>query len=57
MSDRIERTRRTYDVAAGRLPGIPVHYWRRWPPEERLRETLQLHGEGNALFKAVIPHS
>ena len=30
-------------------------YWRSRPAEERLRETLKLHREGNALFKGGNP--
>ncbi|QWP76459.1 hypothetical protein J5226_23215 [Lysobacter sp. K5869] len=32
-----------------------VRYWRSRPPEERLQETLNLHREGNALFKNGNP--
>jgi hypothetical protein len=42
-------------VAAGDLPAKPVRYWRSRPLEERLHETLQLHREGNALFKGGNP--
>lgn len=55
MSARIARTLRVYDVAAGELPPKPVRYWRTRPLDERLRETLQLHREGNALFKGGNP--
>ncbi len=55
MSARIERTLRIYDVAAGELPAKPVRYWRTRPLNERLRETLQLHRDGNALFKGGNP--
>ncbi|MEI2428632.1 hypothetical protein RDV84_00475 [Lysobacter yananisis] len=32
-----------------------VRYWRSRPPEERLQETLNLHREGNELFKGGNP--
>lgn len=37
-----------------REPG-PAHYWRSRPFEERLKETLDLHREGNELFKGGNP--
>jgi hypothetical protein len=55
MSARIARTLRVHDVAAGDLPAKPVRYWRSRPLDERLHETLQLHREGNALFKGGNP--
>ena len=33
----------------------PAGYWRTLSPEERLRETLALHREGNDLFKRGSP--
>jgi len=32
-----------------------ARYWRTRPPEERFRETLKLHREGNDLFKGGNP--
>ncbi|MFT4180255.1 MAG: hypothetical protein QM612_12485 [Thermomonas sp.] len=51
MSGSIERVVRIFDLGAGEHPPKPVRYWRTRSPEERLRETLQLHREGNDLFK------
>jgi len=55
MSGRIERTLRVFDVATGEWPDKPVRYWRTRPLEERLRETLKLHRDGNDLFKGGNP--
>lgn len=55
MSARMERTLRIYDVDAGERPAKPVRYWRSRTTQERLRETLQLHREGNDLFKGGNP--
>lgn len=55
MSERIERSLRILDQDAGETPDKPVRYWRTRPLDERLRETLQLHREGNALFKGGTP--
>ena len=55
MTARVERTLRVSDMAAGDMPAKPVRYWRTRPMDERLRETLQLHHEGNALFKGGNP--
>ena len=55
MKTAIERTLRIYDLDAGERPAKPVRYWRTRTPQERLRETLQLHREGNELFKGGNP--
>ena len=55
MSAPGERILRLLDLDAGERPARPVRYWRTRPLEERLRETLQLHREGNALFKGGDP--
>lgn len=53
MSGRIARTLRV--VRNGEPKSRPVDYWRKRSFEERLRETLSLHREGNELFKGGNP--
>ena len=49
MSGRVERTLRVIREGEG-LPK-PVAYWRTRSYEERLTATLELHREGNVLFR------
>ncbi|MEP6881628.1 MAG: hypothetical protein ABI866_06520 [Dokdonella sp.] len=49
MSGRVERTLRVIRDGEG-LPK-PVAYWRTRSYEERLTATLELHREGNELFR------
>ena len=53
MNSRVEKVFRF--VSAGVNEPRAVHYWRARPFEERLRETLALHREGNELFKGGNP--
>ena len=53
MNTRIARTMRF--VAPDEQNAQSLRYWRSRPPEERLQETLNLHREGNELFKNGNP--
>ncbi len=53
MSEGVVRTLRF--VAPGEQDAGTARYWRSRPPEERLQETLNLHREGNELFKNGNP--
>jgi len=53
MSGRMERTIRL--VRQGEAEPKQVRYWRTRPFEERLVETLNLHREGNELFRGGNP--
>ncbi|MGO1073070.1 hypothetical protein [Lysobacter sp. CA199] len=53
MNARIARTARF--AAPEEQNSGSVRYWRSRPVEERLQETLNLHREGNELFKNGNP--
>lgn len=53
MNFRIERTFRLLE--ADEPQPRPVDYWRTRPFEERLAATLELHHEGNDLFRGGNP--
>ncbi len=53
MSGRVERTLRV--IRDGEVLPKPVAYWRTRSYEERLAATLELHREGNELFRGGNP--
>ena len=53
MNNRIERTLRV--IPEGEAAPRPAAYWRTRPFEERLAEAMNLHRDGNELFKGGNP--